>query len=270
MRLLDGPTEYEEYAYSISFRLVMTWRFLCPAQKCFALVLVFSLDTPHDFQIFFARSGKLLCLTSAASFVVIECHRAARGRANSPCFAEICLFFSCALLEISGPKKSKKRMRYKDVVREQIMQADTAEDAISSDEDSDDDVNYRGGASNGGSKGLAYDEEQEKLRKSLLGSIAEHEGAGGSGSDSDDDDGDGLLKVRCFFVMMFGDKGLCMMWTIVFSLNRILEQNITTKQIHIYSGVELCRRNDRILVVAKCRRSRAVLQKFRVKFRCIL
>lgn len=80
-------------------------------------------------------------------------------------------------------------MRYKDVVREQIMQAHTAEDAISSDDDSDNDD--RGTSRRGG---FAYDEEQERLRKSLLGSIAEHEG--GSGGDSDgDSDGDGLLKV---------------------------------------------------------------------------
>ncbi|CAM9195999.1 unnamed protein product, partial [Scytosiphon promiscuus] len=41
--------------------------------------------------------------------------------------------------EPGNKKKTKKPMRYKDVVREQILHAETAEDAISSDEDSDDD-----------------------------------------------------------------------------------------------------------------------------------
>lgn len=89
---------------------------------------------------------------------------------------------------LAGSEKNEKRMRYKDVVREQILQANTAEDVISSDDESDD----GGGGERNRRNGLAYDEEQERLRKSLLGSIAEH----GSGSDSgSDDDGDGLLKV---------------------------------------------------------------------------
>ena len=101
-------------------------------------------------------------------------------------------------------------MRYKDVVREQILHAETAEDAISSDEDGD--GNSRGGGrgrnDNGGEgrRGLAYDEEQERLRKGFLGMVAEHDGDGSSGDEdggggggddesSSGDDGAGLLKV---------------------------------------------------------------------------
>lgn len=108
-------------------------------------------------------------------------------------------------------------MRYKDVVREQIMQADTAEDAISSDEDSDNDghaTSRRGGTSGGG--GLAYDEEQERLRKSLLGSIAEHDG-GDSDGDGDGDDGDGLLKVS-YYVFVGGFCGLTLDRIVVISV----------------------------------------------------
>ncbi|CAM9921326.1 unnamed protein product, partial [Hapterophycus canaliculatus] len=101
--------------------------------------------------------------------------------------------------------KSEKRMRYKDVVREQILQAQTAEDAISSDDDSD--GGGRGGRRNRndnggeGRRGLAYDEEQEQLRKGFLGSIAEHDGEagggpGGEGGEDSEDEGEGLLKVR--------------------------------------------------------------------------
>lgn len=122
-------------------------------------------------------------------------------------------------------------MRYKDVVREQILHAETAEDAISSDEDSD---NNNGGSSsrknrndNGGERrrGLAYDEEQERLRKGFLGSIAEHDGEkSGAGSDGEDssEEGDGLLKVwacacgrgcvcrcRCRCVCMYVCTSMC-------------------------------------------------------------
>ncbi len=99
----------------------------------------------------------------------------------------------------SGKKKRKKPMRYKDVVREQILHAETAEDAISSDEDGDGDGNRGSRNDNGGEgrRGLAYDEEQERLRKGLLGSIAEHDGGSGDGSEEDSgEEGDGLLKVR--------------------------------------------------------------------------
>lgn len=100
-------------------------------------------------------------------------------------------------------------MRYKDVVREQILHAETAEDAISSDEDGDDNRGSRNDNGGEGRRGLAYDEEQERLRKGFLGMVAEHDGGGGGGSDEDggsgdgerssgeDGDGQGLLKVRC-------------------------------------------------------------------------
>lgn len=101
-------------------------------------------------------------------------------------------------------KKAEKRMRYKDVVREQILSAQTAADAISSDED-DDDGNENDGRSRGAQRmGLAYDEEQEHLRGGFLGSVAEHEGRRNGGSGESDsggegsgEDGDGLLKVCC-------------------------------------------------------------------------
>lgn len=103
-------------------------------------------------------------------------------------------------------------MRYKDVVREQILHAETAEDAISSDEDGEDGGRgrRRGRDDNGGEgrRGLAYDEEQERLRKGFLGMVAEHDGGGSSGDEgggsgsgggdgegSSEDDGEGLLKV---------------------------------------------------------------------------
>lgn len=100
-------------------------------------------------------------------------------------------------------------MRYKDVVREQILHAETAEDAISSDEDGDDNRGSHNDNGGEGRRGLAYDEEQERLRKGFLGMVAEHDGGGGGGSDEDggsgdgerssgeDGDGQGLLKVRC-------------------------------------------------------------------------
>lgn len=111
-------------------------------------------------------------------------------------------------------------MRYKDVVREQILHAETAEDAISSDEDGDADDDRgdggpgRGGGGGEGRRGLAYDEEQEQLRRGFLGVVAEHDGggrgSGGGGGDeggdcggsgdggegsSSGEDGEGLLKV---------------------------------------------------------------------------
>lgn len=108
-------------------------------------------------------------------------------------------------------------MRYKDVVREQILHAETAEDAISSDEEDGDGNRGRGGGGrndNGGEgrRGLAYDEEQERLRKGFLGMVAEHDdggsggGGGGENGGSEDgegssgEDGEGLLKVcaPCF------------------------------------------------------------------------
>ena len=96
-------------------------------------------------------------------------------------------------------------MRYKDVVREQILGAETAEDAISSDENSDDDGANNSG--HGGARGLVYDQEQEQLRKGFLGSVAEHEGGVGEGSDSSgEEDGEGesgLLKAS-FFLFLFG------------------------------------------------------------------
>lgn len=94
-------------------------------------------------------------------------------------------------------KKADKRMRYKDVVREQILGAETAEDAISSEEDSDNDDDA--GIGRRGGRTFAYDDEQENLRKGFLGSIAKHEGGeGGDESDGQEsgDDGDGLLKVK--------------------------------------------------------------------------
>lgn len=119
----------------------------------------------------------------------------------------------------TGSKKSEKRMRYKDVVREQILQAQTAEDAISSDDDSDGDGNNRRNRNdNGGEgrRGLAYDEEQKQLRKGFLGSIAEHDGDGARGEEGGDDSGDeaeGLLKVLvgvfCVCVCACACSGLC-------------------------------------------------------------
>lgn len=94
-------------------------------------------------------------------------------------------------------------MRYKDVVREQILHAETAEDAISSDDDSEAGNNDKT-ADRGGRRArrdFAYDEEQEQLRKGFLGSIAEHEGgrdgdgASGSSAEDSEDEGDGLLQV---------------------------------------------------------------------------
>lgn len=88
-------------------------------------------------------------------------------------------------------------MRYKDVVREQILHAETAEDAISSDEDGDGNRGSRNDNGGEGRRGLAYDEEQERLRKGLLGSIAEHDGgSGGEEGEDSGEEGDGLLKVR--------------------------------------------------------------------------
>ena len=92
------------------------------------------------------------------------------------------------------PRHSQKPMRYKDVVREQILQARSAEEAISSDED---DEGREGGEEGRGRKELAYDEEQEELRKGFLGSVAEiNSRRGGEGSD-EEGDGNGLLKVSC-------------------------------------------------------------------------
>ena len=83
-------------------------------------------------------------------------------------------------------------MRFKDVVREQILGAETAEDAISSDEDSDGagNGNSHSGSGGVGGRGLAYDEEQEQLRKGFLGSVAEHEGGHEEGSDSSGEEGE--------------------------------------------------------------------------------
>lgn len=90
--------------------------------------------------------------------------------------------------------KAEKPKRYKDMVREQIMHASTAEDVISSDEDGEN-GRQQGWDQSSGARGLAYDEEQQQLRESLLGSIAQHDIGKDEGGSDDDSDGEDLLKV---------------------------------------------------------------------------
>lgn len=113
-------------------------------------------------------------------------------------------------------QKEKKPMKYKDVVREQILQARSAEEVISSDDDEDEEEEeggnrrrVKGGeGQEAGRKILAYDEEQEQLRRGFLGSVAEQEGGFESEGGDDEEDGDGLLKVgNCFLRFLFGTFG---------------------------------------------------------------
>ncbi|CAM9641897.1 unnamed protein product [Choristocarpus tenellus] len=108
--------------------------------------------------------------------------------------------------EQAGISSKSKKMRYKDMVREQIVAAETAEDVISSSEEEDDEEEGDGKRLGevGSGKGLAYNKEQEDIRRSLLGSIDAHDGRASSRRGDDNSDGDGssdeedglLLKLK--------------------------------------------------------------------------
>jgi protein KRI1 len=84
---------------------------------------------------------------------------------------------------------SKKKMTYKDVVREQILQTGTA-DSSSSDEEGRERSRQplRGKAGT-----LAYDREQQEIRKKFLESV---KGMDGASDDESDGSGDSMLRAK--------------------------------------------------------------------------
>lgn len=90
-----------------------------------------------------------------------------------------------------GPKKPRKPLRFKDVIREQILQQIDGEEKQN-----------QGQKSSGDSRSkLAYDEQQEELRRAFLkesSNIGDDTGRSGKDGhgDDDNDDGDGWMVVK--------------------------------------------------------------------------
>lgn len=81
----------------------------------------------------------------------------------------------------TSAEKSQKKKRYKDILREQLLKH-------GADIEVDDSGEYNAKSAVGRSTGaLAYDEEQQKIRRDFLRSV---------GSDDDDDGEDDIMKVR--------------------------------------------------------------------------
>jgi protein KRI1 len=89
-----------------------------------------------------------------------------------------------------GKKRKAKPKRYKDVIREQALaQIEEEEQAVNKGEQE--------GVDSGKSHRLAYDKEQEEIRKSFLKSTdGDSNDDSSDDEDSDDDDDDGLLVVK--------------------------------------------------------------------------